>query len=112
MIHGLIEFLTGESPEALKLRRSFIFHIVPMMNPDGVVHGNYRCSLAGTDLNRRFLDTHKALHPTVSALKAFIKSTQQHRQVLMYLDLHGHSKMKNCFLYGCDIVQQPEKVTK
>lgn len=110
VVHGLIEFLTGESPEALKLRKSFIFHIVPMLNPDGVVHGNYRCSLAGTDLNRRFLDTHKSLHPTVAALKNFIQSIQQQRHVLMYLDLHGHSKMKNCFLYGCDVTQQPEKL--
>jgi hypothetical protein len=23
-----------------------------MLNPDGVIHGNYRCSLAGIDLNR------------------------------------------------------------
>jgi len=22
------------------------------MNPDGVIHGNYRCSLSGMDLNR------------------------------------------------------------
>ena len=25
-----------------------------MVNPDGVIHGNYRCSLAGCDLNRRW----------------------------------------------------------
>eukprot|EP00983_Pelagomonas_calceolata_P025766 806977-Pelagomonas_calceolata.AAC.1 len=26
--------------------------IVPMLNPDGVINGSYRCSLAGVDLNR------------------------------------------------------------
>jgi hypothetical protein len=25
-----------------------------MLNPDGVINGNYRCSLAGVDLNRRW----------------------------------------------------------
>jgi len=25
-----------------------------MMNPDGVIHGNYRTSLSGSDLNRRW----------------------------------------------------------
>jgi len=25
-----------------------------MLNPDGVVCGNYRCSLSGKDLNRRW----------------------------------------------------------
>lgn len=36
------------------LREKFIFKIIPMLNPDGVIHGNYRCSLAGCDLNRRW----------------------------------------------------------
>lgn len=27
---------------------------VPMLNPDGVINGNYRCNLAGFDLNRSF----------------------------------------------------------
>ncbi len=30
-----------------------------MVNPDGVIHGNYRCSLAGCDLNRRWKKPHK-----------------------------------------------------
>ena len=35
------------------LRNHFVFKVVPMLNPDGVVNGNYRSSLAGEDLNRR-----------------------------------------------------------
>jgi len=31
--------------------------IVPMLNPDGVINGSYRCSLAGVDLNRWVLCT-------------------------------------------------------
>jgi murein tripeptide amidase MpaA len=37
------------------LRRKFIFMIVPMVNPDGVIAGNYRSSFAGHDLNKVFL---------------------------------------------------------
>ena len=37
------------------LRDHFVFKIVPMLNPDGVVNGNYRCSLSGQDLNRQWL---------------------------------------------------------
>lgn len=28
-----------------------------MVNPDGVIHGNSRCNLAGLDLNRNWMDT-------------------------------------------------------
>lgn len=112
MVHGLIEFLLSDCVEAFKLRKSFIFTIVPMLNPDGVIHGNYRCSLAGTDLNRRFADDNPALYPTISALKDRVKAIQKNRVVLLYLDLHGHSKQKNSFLYGCDITLQPSKAFK
>jgi murein tripeptide amidase MpaA len=52
IIEGLISCLVGDSAVAHKLRDRFVFKIVPMLNPDGVVIGNYRCSLSGQDLNR------------------------------------------------------------
>jgi murein tripeptide amidase MpaA len=30
-----------------------------MLNPDGVVHGNYRCNLNGIDLNRIWSNPHR-----------------------------------------------------
>lgn len=54
-ISGVLDFLTDPNdPEAAILRDNFIFKIIPMLNPDGVVNGNYRCSLSGCDLNRRW----------------------------------------------------------
>jgi hypothetical protein len=47
MMHGIIDFLTSDNPVAAALRRRFLFRIVPMLNPDGVINGNYRCSLSG-----------------------------------------------------------------
>jgi murein tripeptide amidase MpaA len=47
MMKGVIDFLVGSSPEAIALRDNFVFKIVPMLNPDGVINGNYRCSLSG-----------------------------------------------------------------
>jgi len=38
----IIDFLTGATLEAKILRDNFIFKIVPMLNPDGVINGNYR----------------------------------------------------------------------
>ena len=65
MMKGAIDFLTGESDEAKALRDMFIFKIIPMLNPDGVTNGNYRCSLAGSDLNRRWKSPNKVLHPVI-----------------------------------------------
>ena len=36
-----------------------------MLNPDGVVYGNNRCSLAGVDLNRQWKKPSRTLHPTI-----------------------------------------------
>jgi murein tripeptide amidase MpaA len=52
-MEGIIEYLiSNDDSNANLLRNKFVFKIVPMMNPDGVIVGNYRCSLAGLDLNR------------------------------------------------------------
>ena len=52
MMKGLIEFLVSNIKEAKQLREKYVFKIIPMLNPDGVIYGNYRCGLAGCDLNR------------------------------------------------------------
>jgi cytosolic carboxypeptidase protein 2/3 len=74
MMRGVINFLTDPANhEAALLRENFIFKIIPMLNPDGVINGNYRCSLAGCDLNRRWKFPSKTLHPTVYNIKRLVK---------------------------------------
>ena len=74
------------------LRDTFIFKIVPMLNPDGVIVGNYRCSLTGRDLNRNYKTVLKDSFPSVWYCKnmirkwvAFTASTKQCRQTLLYI---------------------------
>ena len=54
IMEGLMRYLIlSNDSEAMALRNRFVFKIVPMLNPDGVVVGNYRCStLSSGDLNR------------------------------------------------------------
>jgi len=52
VVEGLLEFLVSEETAAKTLRDRYVFKIVPMLNPDGVIVGNYRCSLSAHDLNR------------------------------------------------------------
>lgn len=54
IIHGLINFLLQKDPVAKKLREKLEFWFIPMMNPDGIVCGNYRCNTQGKDMNRFF----------------------------------------------------------
>lgn len=43
-----------------------------MVNIDGVIHGNNRCSLSGEDLNRRWNNPDKLLHPEIYYTKQMI----------------------------------------
>ena len=47
IMHGTLEYLISDDEGAKYLRNNFVFKIVPMLNPDGVIIGNYRCSLSG-----------------------------------------------------------------
>lgn len=69
----MITWLLSDDPEAEELRDKFIIKIVPMLNPDGVIYGNYRVSLLGVDLNRRWKKPSKFMHPTVYYTKKIIK---------------------------------------
>lgn len=101
MMKGIIDYLTGTSLDAKILRDNFVFKIVPMLNPDGVISGNYRCSLSGEDLNRRWIDPDVRMYPTIWHVKRVIQQLQLERDVILFCDLHGHSKKKNIFMYGC-----------
>ena len=100
MMKGIIDYLVGPSLGARMLRDNFVIKIVPMVNPDGVINGNTRCSLSGFDLNRVWIDPSQKLHPTIFHLKGLIKQMQQEREFLLFVDLHGHSRKKNIFMYG------------
>ena len=100
MMKGILEFLVSGDQEAEILLDKYVFKIVPCLNPDGVIQGNYRCSLAGCDLNRRYIRTSKVLHPTIYAIKALVKKVAKEMPVEFYCDLHGHSKKKDVFAYG------------
>lgn len=69
MLEGSLKYLLSDSELAKDLRKQFVFMIVPMLNPDGVIQGNYRCSLLGCDLNRKWQTPNRFLHPTIWSSK-------------------------------------------
>jgi murein tripeptide amidase MpaA len=64
-----MNFLMSNRLEAEALREEFEFRIVPMVNVDGVISGNYRTNISGNDVNRQWIFPSKALHPEIYYLK-------------------------------------------
>lgn len=88
---------------AVSLLQSFVFKIVPMINVDGVVMGNHRCSIVGVDLNRDYLHPSGDENPVLYALKGILSymTGVGRRRVVLSADFHGHSRAKNFLIYGC-----------
>lgn len=77
-----------------------MFKIIPMQNPDGVIVGNYRCALTGSDLNRQWLSNDMTLNPVNYKIKSMIGTTLHSREIELFCDFHGHSRAHNVFIYG------------
>ena len=99
VVKGIIDFLMGDSEEAKKLRELYVFKIVPMMNPDGVLVGNSRTSFAGCDLNRRWGKPNEIIHPEVYCTKQMILKLSNQRKIAFILDCHGHFGTFNSLFY-------------
>ena len=99
VMQGCIDFLMGNSEEAKKLREIYLFKIVPMMNPDGVLVGNSRTSFAGCDLNRRWTRPSEIIHPEVYFTKNMILKLTLQRNIAFIIDCHGHFGTFNSLFY-------------
>ena len=82
--------------------KNISFFIVPMLNKDGVFIGNYRTGIVGDDFNRKFESGQKEFFPEINSLKKMVRKCKKTGKVMLFLDLHGHSILKNSFLFGPD----------
>lgn len=82
VMKGLMDFLTDPDDEVARdLRRRYVFKIVPMLNADGVIVGNYRCSIIGKDVNRTYVNPDENLFPEVHHVKQVIRSLKEAHKV-------------------------------
>ncbi|XP_030334483.1 cytosolic carboxypeptidase 3 isoform X2 [Strigops habroptila] len=102
IMKGFLDYILGDSGKAQLLRDNFVFKVVPMLNPDGVIVGNHRCSLTGQDLNRKYKSNGKKFYPSIWYTRKMIKRVMGERDVFMYCDIHGHNRKQNVFMYGCE----------
>lgn len=77
-----------------------------MLNPDGVVHGNYRRDVFGVDLNRTWAEPKEnetpSIHHCVELMKK-LDDTSGHK-LEIFLDVHAHSAtLSNFFIANTDV---------
>lgn len=70
-----------------------------MINVDGVIYGNFRTNIVGSDLNRQWIEPNKWQHPEIYNLKKFVSGL---KNIEFVLDFHGHSRKLNSFIYACN----------
>lgn len=88
-----VRFLLDSTELAGRLRREFIFHIVPMYNPDGVEIGHPRWNANGIDLESNW--NKPALQPETKALKARFEQMMA-GTIPVEVALNLHSDQYNC----------------
>lgn len=89
---GAIRFLLSDDAKAL--RDQVVWKILPMMDPDGVVHGGVRFNRNGYDVNRNW-DTADPANPESRRLMPEIcaaKRAMQGQRMDFFLTLHNQEK--------------------
>ena len=107
ILHGFINFLVSREVICHKMRELFEFWVAPIVNPDGVIIGNYRCNTQGKDMNRHFFadddpEGQKLRLTEVELIRSYLKQMmpQGENMFRMFLDIHAHSAQNSIFCYA------------
>lgn len=101
---SFVDTIAGSSRLAKKFRRQFQTVVVPLMNPDGVEHGQWRSNLGAVDLNRDWL---QFTQPEALAVSTFLAALGQRPGAQPFLFVDFHSTSSNVFYTQPD--SQPMK---
>jgi hypothetical protein len=102
---GICRFLLSDDPRAARLRREFVFYVIPRMDPDGIDQGNMYCPVG--NMNRQW-----GLGTTVetTCVEQFVKELgQRGRKIELFMDFHGwcHTDRTTLFLtFGKEITDE------
>lgn len=86
MLKGMIEFLLSADNDAEIMRDNMVWHIVPMVNPDGVFQGNSRATSDLRDPNRDWGNNET---DAVTIVRNHLDWTYADHGVDMFIDWHN-----------------------
>lgn len=98
VVSGLLNFLLSDDENAAIARKTTIYKIIPMMNPDGIFHGITRFNGNYEDLNQEwdddFTDTlHLPVEPEAACVKKWIRGWRSSgRHIDLALDIHSQGQ--------------------
>lgn len=83
-----VEETLADTPLATRFRNRFEITVVPMLNPDGVVHGYWRHNTGGSDLNR---DWGPFVQPETRLMRELLEeiSARPEMKLRLFLDFHS-----------------------
>ena len=94
-MEGFINRLINASdPVSRVLLENAVFYVVPLINPDGVVHGNLRANAAGQNLNREWANPDPVKAPEVF----YIMKKMAETGVDLNLDIHADEELPYVFI--------------
>jgi hypothetical protein len=101
------ETILGDSDLAQQFRTRFRIIAIPLLNPDGVVGGNWRNNLGGVDLNR---DWGPFTQPETQLMADLLKDLDaSDSKIRMFIDFH--STRENVFYALPDVTHPPDFIT-
>lgn len=88
-IEGLIKHLLSDSSESSQMRSMFIFKLIPMCNPEGVVIGNSRTTVTGVSLHHKHSEFTDIFSTEPKYIKKLAYKLHSKLGISLYLDLAG-----------------------
>lgn len=115
---GIVKTLFEDSDSARAMLRGYVFHFIPLVNPDAVFYGGYRYNMHHVDLNRNW-DNEKLApwdreeaEPEVAAVKRAVNDwVDRGGRLDLFMDFHCLTAVaRNLLLIQAGWDSMPEEV--